>query len=122
MGKSSTSWAPGQSGNPGGRPRYDPVLRDRCREFTTEAVETLVEIMRDVDASPSARSNAVQQILDRGWGKAVTAMEIDDRRTGGLVDILTQTDEGQGSGPPEADVVGDEDSERLPESRAFTGR
>ena len=39
-----TTWAKGQSGNPGGRPRILEAVRDIARESTELAVETLRQI------------------------------------------------------------------------------
>lgn len=63
----------GQSGNPSGRPVYrlpdGRTLTDLARSYTEEAVEALVEVMREGD-SDSARVAAAKHILDRGWGQA----------------------------------------------------
>jgi hypothetical protein len=63
-------WAPGQSGNPRGRPPADhgPVVQF-ARAHTQEAIETLATIMR-AGCSEAARIAACNAILDRGWGKA----------------------------------------------------
>jgi hypothetical protein len=63
-------WKPGQSGNPKGRPRSPYDLPAMCREHTPEAVAKLVEIMRSDDHGKAL--NAVQQLLDRGWGRPIT--------------------------------------------------
>jgi hypothetical protein len=63
-------WKPGQSGNPTGRPRSPDDLPALCREHTREAVERLVQIMRSDDDGKAL--NAVQQLLDRGWGRPIT--------------------------------------------------
>ena len=63
-------WKPGQSGNPKGRPRTPHDLPALCREHTKEAVEKLVEIMRSDEHGKAL--NAVQQLLDRGWGRPIT--------------------------------------------------
>ena len=63
-------WKPGQSGNPKGRPRSPYDLPAMCREHTPEAVAKLVEIMRSDDHGKAL--NAIQQLLDRGWGRPVT--------------------------------------------------
>ena len=64
-----TTWAMGQSGNPGGRPRILEAVRDIARESTTLAIETLRTIAADTDAPHAARVSAASALLDRGWGK-----------------------------------------------------
>lgn len=64
------AWKPGQSGNPMGRPPRPLDLAALAREHTVEAVEKLVEVMRGDDHSRALY--AVQQLLDRGWGKPIT--------------------------------------------------
>jgi len=59
----------GESGNPGGRPAGHGEIREIARQHTDTAIETLVKVMNDVDASPSARVAAATALLDRGWGR-----------------------------------------------------
>lgn len=66
----SGMFQPGKSGNPFGRPKADVVVRDLAREHTAEAIKTLVEIASNPKASESARVQACNALLDRGWGKA----------------------------------------------------
>lgn len=61
-------WKKGQSGNPGGRPRDLPWLRELARSHAPDAVAKLVEIMR-TGAAKDARA-AADSLLDRGFGKA----------------------------------------------------
>jgi hypothetical protein len=77
-GRRSTSWRPGTSGNPGGRPRKPATIAARktiddvkaaARELTPEALATLESVMGDEKAPPAARVTAANTILDRGWGK-----------------------------------------------------
>ena len=70
MARSSASFKPGQSGNPGGRPKLVAEVRDLARQHTEEAISTLANIMRDEKAPPAARVSAAETILSRGWGKA----------------------------------------------------
>ena len=63
---------PGQSGNPGGRPKG---LAKLCRELTDEG-EEIVRFMVDVLKGKRAtrisdRIRAAEWLADRGWGKAV---------------------------------------------------
>ena len=66
---STTTWAKGQSGNPGGRPRIIEAVRDIARESTTLAIETLRTIAADTEAPHAARVSAASALLDRGWGR-----------------------------------------------------
>jgi len=56
----------GQSGNPGGRPKEVGHVRELAKQYTEEAIETLVMIMRDESAPPRARSAAAETLLNRG--------------------------------------------------------
>ena len=58
----------GQSGNPGGRPRDEQKVAELARSYTTEAIETLVALMRSGNDA-RVRGTAAQALLDRGWGK-----------------------------------------------------
>lgn len=64
------SWKPGQSGNPGGRPKG---IAAKAREHTDKAVEVLAAALDDPD--PKVRVTAAEKLLDRGYGKplAMTA-------------------------------------------------
>jgi HEAT repeat protein len=60
--RSSTSFQPGQSGNPAGRPKGIEAL---ARAHTPAAIAALVDALR----SPKERVSAAVALLDRGWGK-----------------------------------------------------
>jgi hypothetical protein len=78
MGVSSTSWRQGQSGNPSGRPKVIGYIRDLAREHTEEAVDTLLDVMRNQDAPSAARVAAAEAMLSRGWGKPTQPIAGDD--------------------------------------------
>src|SRR6476620_10843994 len=59
-------WAPGRSGNPGGRPGGVAEVRELARTHTAEAIGCLLKEMRDGDTS-HARIAAANALLDRGW-------------------------------------------------------
>ena len=59
----------GKSGNPGGRPKVIGEVQALARQYTTEALETLRDIMRDKKAPHAARGYAANSILDRGYGR-----------------------------------------------------
>lgn len=76
-GKRSTSFKPGKSGNPGGRPKKtdeERTLEAMCREHTLLALATVLAIM-DAGEIERNRLAAAQFIIERGWGKAVQAVE-----------------------------------------------
>ncbi len=73
----ATRWKPGQSGNPGGRPKEIAEVRRLAREYTAEAIETLAEIMADEKAPESSRIEAANSLLDRGYGRPVQAVDLE---------------------------------------------
>ncbi len=77
MAQSSTSFKPGKTGNPGGRPKEVAEMRALARERTSDAVDTLFSIMDDADKPAAARVAAANSLLDRGWGKLAQAITAD---------------------------------------------
>jgi uncharacterized protein DUF5681 len=77
-GINGAGFLPGQSGNPGGRPKG---LARRVRELVGDSGESIVQFMVDVLGDDSARTadrlEAAKWLADRGFGKAVQAVEID---------------------------------------------
>lgn len=69
-------FAPGQSGNPGGRPKALRSVEEEARKHTALAMQTLASIANDIKAPPAARVTAASVLLDRGWGKARQHMEL----------------------------------------------
>ena len=58
----------GHSGNAGGRPKDEHNIAALARSYSTEAIETLVELMCDA-RDDRVRGTAAQALLDRGFGK-----------------------------------------------------
>ena len=81
----SGQFAPGQSGNPGGRPKDEHRVAELARSYTLEAIDTLVELMRD-GKDERVRGTAAQALLDRGWGKA--KVEVVTGAEGSYLDVL----------------------------------
>ena len=86
----SGQFAPGQSGNPGGRPKDEHRVAELARSYTLEAIDTLVELMRD-GKGERVRGTAAQALLDRGWGK--TKVEVAAGAEGSYLDALRVVNE-----------------------------
>jgi hypothetical protein len=76
----------------GGRQKGVPnkatrTLKEIAREYTAEAVEALVGIIRDSD-SDAAKVSAAKEILDRGYGKASVVLSGDE--DGGPIKAITE--------------------------------
>lgn len=70
-------WLPGQSPNPGGRPKIVTDIRDLARQHSETAVATLVNIAEN-GKQESARVAAAAALLDRGWGRPTQPLSGDD--------------------------------------------
>jgi hypothetical protein len=96
----ATRFQPGNNRNPLGRPKKvltpeqlfeESVKRDlksAAKEFSAEALMTLVDIMRNPKASDQHRINAATQLLDRGHGKPQNQTEI----TVGVYDRFSESE------------------------------
>ncbi|MBZ9894233.1 DUF5681 domain-containing protein [Mesorhizobium sp. BR1-1-6] len=96
----------GKSGNPGGRPKG---LAAKAREYADRALEVISEALGDDD--PKVRLAAAKEVLDRGYGKAVSMTadvskrldDLDDDTLDSAIDALRAaigapggTDDGKG--------------------------
>jgi hypothetical protein len=72
---------PGQSGNPGGRPKgVARTVREVCGGSPLRLAQGLLEIAENPKANNRDRVAAYRELLDRGWGKApaFAAMDASD--------------------------------------------
>ena len=81
----SGQFAPGTSGNPGGRPKDEARVAELARSHTIEAIDTLVELTRH-GKDERVRGTAAQALLDRGWGKP--KVEVINEVGGGYLEAL----------------------------------
>lgn len=81
---------PGQSGNPGGRPKVAGEVVALARQHTQEAIDTLVSLMRNRKAPAQTRAYACTAIIDRGYGKPSQSMDINTKRE--TMDQLTDAE------------------------------
>ena len=95
----SGQFAPSQSGNPGGHPKDEHCVAELARSYTLEAIDTLVELMRD-GKDERVRGTAAQALLDRGWGEK-TKVEVVTGAEGSYLDVLRTVNEGMLSKPNE---------------------
>ena len=87
----SGQFAPGTSGNPGGRPKDEARVAELARSYTNEAIETLVDFMRN-GRDERVRGTAAQALLDRGWGKP--KVEVVNEGGGGYLEALRDANAG----------------------------
>lgn len=103
--------------NPTGRPKDIGKVRDLAKQFTREALETIVDLMLNPVEKGSVRLAAAEAILSRGWGRPeqsvnVTHNEvpIEQRTTYDLIRILDEL-KGEGGGELiEAELIQDAQS------------
>lgn len=114
-GVTGKGFQPGQSGNPSGRPKgIAAVVKSRVKP--EELVDILLEIAQDSRSKPAERTQAVKELLDRGYGKspAFAAIEGQDplelgpiaQEIQGIEDELQARREGRPSAAPAQDAHG----------------
>ena len=70
----SSAWKPGQSGNPGGRPKVAAEVRDLARQHGHEAIQRLVGLMHSSNEGVAVR--ACEALLDRGYGRPLLGLDV----------------------------------------------
>lgn len=73
-------FAPGQSGNPGGRPAVSKRIREIAQQHGEEAIQGLLDLARDPEEPGAVRKAAWDSILDRGFGRPTVGEPDDDGR------------------------------------------
>jgi hypothetical protein len=87
-GVTGAGFLPGQSGNPGGRPKGSAaVAREACGGSPLVLAQVLREIATDEKARERDRISAVSELWDRGWGKPAMYAEIESADPLGLDEV-----------------------------------
>lgn len=86
-------FAPGVSGNPGGRPRAALDVQALARQYTAQAIATLVDALSDERLCVSAAVH----LLDRGWGRPKEHVHLDGDAISLLRVEFVHTDQAQPS-------------------------
>lgn len=100
-GNNGNGFKPGQSGNPGGRPKKTPEQKDALeaiRDLAPNAPVVLLDIMNNPTAPPAARLKAVEMILDRTYGKPDMAVKLEDPKNDVLAEIRATVKKIKGGG------------------------
>ena len=78
--KGNPAWQKGMaSPNAGGRPAVIRDLREAAQGYSEEALSVLAGVMRDTNTPPAAKVAAARELLDRGFGKAVQALDVNSK-------------------------------------------
>ena len=91
---------PGQSGNPGGRPKAEGVIRELARSHTAEVFERLMDIVRAGEDERSVVAACIA-VLDRAWGKPAQSLEVDARHQWSGEEIVLVTSAYARAPPPQ---------------------
>jgi hypothetical protein len=80
--RTATSFRPGKSGNPSGRPKVVGEIRDLARQHGTAAIRLLAQMSGLLPDKPAAEAEtariaAIKELLDRGYGKATQPLSGD---------------------------------------------
>ena len=66
---------PGQSGNPGGRPRVVADIRALAQDQGEASIQALIRVRDNPNSPAAAVVAAALAIMDRGYGKAIQRQE-----------------------------------------------
>lgn len=77
----------GQSGNPNGRPKFNPEVMEIIKAACPDAARKLVELLGH--DNPKIALTAAAELLDRGYGKPVQAQDI-SMDVSGDIDVIAQ--------------------------------
>ncbi len=76
------TFRPGESGNPGGRPRAVAAIRDLVQAKGPDLVERLMTMALADETEDRVRIEAIKVLLDRGYGRPPQPITGEDEMTG----------------------------------------
>jgi len=77
--KNSTSFKPGQSGNPNGRAKIPEEFKKLANKYSIPALRKVIEIMNNPEASHKDQLRGAEMVMDRALGKALQNMDVEER-------------------------------------------
>jgi hypothetical protein len=93
-GVTGKGFRPGQSGNPGGRPKgLAKAIRELVGEDGMALVELWLQIAMDPLRRDADRLRASELLADRGWGKAAAFQPVEEDDPLGLADLEAGAEE-----------------------------
>lgn len=81
---------PGESGNPGGRPKAFAEVKAHAAQYTAEAIDALVKIARAPKTPPPVKVAAWREVMDRAIGRPPQAVTGEG---GGPIQVAAIVDE-----------------------------
>lgn len=78
----------GKTGNPGGRPKIPPEIKEAIKAATLPAVETLVKIMEATESSNSDRIKCAEILINKSLGKNYQAVPEEKENSEDKVEII----------------------------------
>lgn len=87
--KREYNFKPGNVANPAGRPPVIKHVRDLCKEHTKEMIELLLACARDDSERWQVRQTAIQEVLNRGWGKVNHSVDITTNQNTNITMLTT---------------------------------
>ena len=83
--KRQAQFKPGQSGNPGGRPRTIAVIREAAQQEGVACIRALVRLRDGKGVTPAVQRAAADSLLDRGFGRPEQTVSV--RRIRDIADL-----------------------------------
>lgn len=88
-------FAPGQSGNPNGRPKTSPEQKsalEAIRDLAPKAAEIMQQMLESADTPAAVKVRIVTEVLDRTYGKALLPVALDDAKADTLTEIRAEVE------------------------------